>query len=230
MDGSKISYTWSPWLNEVQSPWENVLHLGVKRQFKKNSVILGNSEGVNDLYYLHEGKIKVISTTSLGREKPIWYISSGNIFGEVPFLDGGLCYNVFMCIEDCIVYTFSRDVFSEKLIPQYPDVIKNTFGIMALKLRNLSAQINDICLNSPKMRVCKMLYFLDSTNNGVLEVSQKELGDVLGIHRVTLNHILNELKDKGIIEPQKYKKRINVLDVDKLLDQIKLEEQKEEGL
>lgn len=229
MDCPEISYTWSPWLNQIQSPWENVLQLGIKRQFKKNSVIIGNSQEVNDLYYLHKGKIKVISTTCLGREKPLWYISEGNIFGEVPFLDGGLCYNVFTCLEDCIVYTFSREVFFEKIVPQYPGVIKSVFSIMALKSRNLSAQINDICLNSPKMRVFKMLYFLNSTDNGAIEVSQKELGDVLGIHRVTLNHILNDLKEKGIIEPQKCKKRICVLDVVKLLDQIKLEEQEEEG-
>jgi CRP-like cAMP-binding protein len=229
MDSSEIFYTWSPWLSQIQSPWENVLHLGIKRQFKKNSVVLGNGQGVNDLYYLHDGKIKVVSTTCLGREKPIWYISKGNIFGEVPFLDGGLCYNVFSCLEDCIVYTFSREVFLEQIIPQHPEVIKNVFSIMALKMRNLSAQINDICLNSPKMRVCKMLFFLNSTNNGILEVSQKELGEVLGIHRVTLNHILNDLKEKGIIEPQKCKKRICVLNVEKLLEQIRLEEQEEEG-
>ncbi|TGE34367.1 Crp/Fnr family transcriptional regulator [Desulfosporosinus sp. Sb-LF] len=228
MDTPIISYTWSPWLNQIQSPWEKVLHLGVKRQFKKNSVVLGNAQRVNDLYYLYKGKIKVVSTTSLGREKPIWYISSGNIFGEVPFLDGDLCYNIFTCQEDCIVFTFSREVFSGKIIPQYPEVIKSVFGSMALKMRNLSAQINDVCLNSPKMRVYKMLYFLNPSNNGVLEVSQKELGDLLGIHRVTLNQILNDLKDKGIIEPQKCKKRFNVLDIEKLLDQIKLEEQEGE--
>lgn len=117
MDYPEITYTWSPWLNQIQSPWENVLHLGVKRQFKKKSVVLGNAQRVNDLYYLN------------------------------------------------------------------------------------------------------------TTNNGVLEISQKELGDLLGIHRVTLNHILSDLKDKGIIESQKCKKRINVSNMEKLLDQIKLEEQ-----
>ena len=225
MDCPEITYTWSPWLNQIQSPWENVLHLGVKRQFKKKSVVLGNAQRVNDLYYLHKGKVKVISTTCQGREKPIWYISSGNIFGEVPFLDGNLCYTLFTCLEDCIIYTFSREVFSEKIIPQYPEVIKNLFSGMALKMRNLASQINDICLNSPKMRVCKILYFLNTTNNNVLEISQKELGDLLGIHRVTLNHILSDLKDNGIIESQKCKKRINVSNMEKLLDQIKLEEQ-----
>lgn len=224
MDSSEISYTWSPWLNQNQSSWENVLHLGVKKQFKKNSVVIGNGEPVNNLYYLQKGKIKVVSTTCLGREKPIWYISSGNIFGEVPFLDGGLCYTVFSCLEDCTVYAFSREVFSKEIFLQHPEVMMSILATLSIKTRNLLSQINDLCLNSPKMRVCKMLYYLNLSSSGnQIEISQQELGDMLGIHRVTLNHILNDLKSKGIISKKTCKKKIIVENCEELLEEINIE-------
>lgn len=228
MNSSEITYTWSPWLNQTQLPWEKILHLGVKKQFRKDSIIIGNGQLVKDLYYLYKGKIKVVSTTCIGREKPIWYISKGNIFGEVPFLDGGLCYTVFTCQEDCTVYTFSRKVFSDKIVLQHPEILMSILTSLSLKTRNLLSQINDLCLNSPKMRVCKMLYYLSLSHRGnIIEISQQELGDMLAIHRITLNHIINDLKDKGIISKKRVKKKIIIEDPKQLLEEIDVEMNKQ---
>ena len=176
MKSNDLWHLWSPWLKPKKSPWDQILHLGIKKQFIKNSLIIGNGQILTELHYLSQGKIKVISTSSKGKEKPVWYIESGNIFGEVPFLDGKPCYNIFESMEDCIVYTFSRQVFLEEIVPNSTDILQDIILTLAAKTRSLSSQINDISLNSPKLRVCKMLYDLKSkSNDSTLHTSQQEV-------------------------------------------------------
>ena len=121
MDNDILSL-WSPWLRTANSPWEQVLHFAVKKHYSKNDIILGNRQLINELYYLHVGEIKMIHLNSEGEEKPVWYIGSGNIFGETPFLLGGECNTIFTCVRDSIVYTFNRQLVMEttKTICHYP--------------------------------------------------------------------------------------------------------------
>lgn len=225
MGNHDISYLWSPWLRPTNSPWKEILHLGVKKRFKKNSIILGNGQPVNDLYYLHAGEIKLSSVSANGEEKPIWYICSGNIFGEVPYFDKVDCYSVFTSLTDCIIYTFNRQLLTETIIPQYPHIVMNIFETMANKLRIVSSQINDLSLNPPKIRVYKLIYSLAlDPNNNIIHNSQQELADLLGIHRVTLNRILVDLKIKGILQEDISKKRITLLNPVGLLELIAAEQ------
>ncbi|MDO0822732.1 Crp/Fnr family transcriptional regulator [Desulfosporosinus nitroreducens] len=225
MENNEIWYLWSPWLKATNSPWEEVLHLGVKKRFKKNSIILGNGQPVNDLFYLHTGEIKLSSVNSNGEEKPVWYISRGNIFGEVPYFDKAHCYSIFTSVTDSVVYLFNRQVLTKTIIPQYPDIVLNIFNTMASKMRILASQVNDLSLNSPKMRVYKMIYSLVSDPiNNVIYSSQQELANLLSIHRVTLNRILVDLKNSGIIQEDISKKRITLINAEELLKLIEAEQ------
>lgn len=223
MEKVELSYKWSPWLEASYFPWEQVLHLGSKKRYTKNCVILGNGEFVKELHYLHRGKVKLVSVNSQGEEKILWYISSGSIFGEVPFVDRNKSYSYFISEEDCIVYTFTRRIVMEKILPNYPDIMMNTLETLTKKVRILTSQINDLTLNTPKIRTYKMLYHLFSTNNNSeLCITQQELANLLGIHRVTLNQILVHLKKQGIIQQDSRKKRIIVdkpSELLKLIDQ-----------
>lgn len=228
MDNHEVWYLWSPWLESANSPWEKVLHLGIKKNIKKNCIILGNGQPVNDLYYLHTGEVKYTAVNTNGEEKTIWYISEGNIFGEVPYFDKANCYSIISSTTDSIVYTFSRQLFIETIVPQYPDIVPEIFVTMAHKIRVLVGQINDLTLNSPKIRTYKMIYALMSNpQNNHIHISQQELANILGIHRVTLNRIIVDLKNDGIIQEDISKKRITLSNPQKLL--LLIEKEQESG-
>ncbi len=223
MRDSEISYLWYPWLDTANSPWEEILHLGNKRRYKKNSIILGQGETSNELYYLHSGEVKFSSVGTNGNEKPIWFIKAGNVFGEVPFFDHFVTYSFFTCVEDSIVYTFHQEVLTETIFPRYPQIVMNVFETMAKKIRLMSSQINDLGLNSPKLRVYKMIYSL-LVNTESRHISQQALADLLGIHRVTLNRIISDLKNDGIIQENISKSGIFLRDPVGLLNLIKAEQ------
>ena len=225
MPETELSYMWSPWLEAKQYPWEQVLHLGSKKQFVSNCVILESGELVKELYYLQKGTVKFVSINAQGEEKIIWYITAGNVFGEVPFVDGVKSDSYFVTEEDCVVYTFNKQTVMEDILPNHPDIMKNLLYTMSKKVRILTGQINDLSLSTPKMRVYKMLYHLFSTNNNKgLCISQQELASLLGIHRVTLNQILTGLKKQGVIQHDSRKRRIIIARATDLLRLIEQEQ------
>ncbi|MBP2640997.1 MAG: transcriptional regulator, Crp/Fnr family [Firmicutes bacterium] len=198
----------SPWIGPMNVAWEKVLHLGQKICYPKGSLVTGNGETIDRLLYLYEGKIKLTNIGPNGDEKTVWHFDKGNIIGEVPFIDRRPCWNMFLVIEDCIVYSFSRQCIYEEILPKNPELVMNLVESLAHKLRVVVMHSSDLdCLQS---RVCKMLVYLSEREGknvkGSVKVAcqkgicQQELASLLGIHRVTLNTVIAQLKKDGVLE------------------------------
>ncbi|HWR42294.1 Crp/Fnr family transcriptional regulator [Sporomusa sp.] len=216
----------SPWICAQNHVWESVLHLGQKHLYKKGSLILGNGQPVNHLYYLHVGQIKFSKLNSEGDEKIIWYLDKKNLFGAAPFFDRrpikNMC-NALIAIEDCEIYTFSRTCFNNEILVNYPELVANLIQSMAYKIFLGVNRGGD--LEALPRRVCKVLHYileresdsLVSGNRGCSKgISQQELAFILGVHRVTLTNVISQLKREGIIGHIS-KRRLLINDVERLL-------------
>ncbi|MGC7870855.1 Crp/Fnr family transcriptional regulator [Desulfosporosinus sp. SYSU MS00001] len=220
----EISNFWSPWVATTTFSWEKVLGFASKRQYKKNDIILWNGQIVDELYYLNEGQIKMSYLNFEGEKKSVWYIESGNIFGEAPFFLGRECSMLISCERDSIVYAFDRKAIME-IILHNSEIMVDMLTRMASKIQTLTRQIYDLSLNSPKMRLYRMLYFMTKTRPGnTANISQQDLADLLGLHRVTVNKLLVALKNDGIIEHDIKRKRIVVSNPSILLELIEKEQ------
>jgi len=219
-----ILNSWSPWIKTAKFPWEQVLNLALKRQYKKNDIIFWNGQKVNELYYLKEGEIKMVYLNSEGGKKSVWYIESGNVFGETSFFLRNESSLLVTCERDSIVYVFDRKVVMDVFLHN-SDIIIDMLTRMAGKIQTLSRQIYDLTLNSPKMRLYRLLYFMVMTRpDNIMNISQQDLADLLGIHRITVNKILVTLKNGGIIEHDIKRKRIVISNPEKLLELIEKEQ------
>ncbi len=202
-----IQHFCSPWISAKNAAWEKVLHLGQKHSYNKGNIIFGgNQPAVEQLYYLYSGTVKFYGASPDGNEKIIWYLERGNIFGEVPFFEGKVTENVFVATEKCVVYTFSRQCFNGEILPKYPDLVTNLLYSMANKIRVVTLHASDLA--ALPSRVCKVLICLVDRGNGggpegmavgTKGITQQELACILGVHRVTLNNAIAQLKQEGII-------------------------------
>jgi CRP-like cAMP-binding protein len=203
-----IQHFCSPWISAKNAVWEKVLHLGQKHSYNKGNIIFGGSQpAVERLYYLYSGTVKFYGASPDGNEKIIWYLEKGNIFGEVPFFEGKVTENVFVATEKCVVYTFSRQCFNAEILPKHPDLVTNLLYSMANKIRVVTLHASDLA--ALPSRVCKVLIYLVDRGNGggpagrvvsTRGITQQELACILGVHRVTLNNVLAQLKQNGILD------------------------------
>lgn len=221
-DTSNIRH--SLWIKSRNAIWEQVLHLGQRRRYSKNTIIGGNGERVDCLQYLYRGRLKLSRINAEGNEKILFYIEKGNLFGEVPFWSGNPMDSTFTAVDNCEVYAFSRCCITEKIMRSYPEMVINLLEGMADKAHVISGQAADLA--SLLSRVSKVLIYVSEreavslTDTKVVYakgISQQELASILGVHRVTLNHTIAYLKRQGIIE-EMTKTALVILDYDRLLE------------
>lgn len=223
MPEEHIANLCSPWIQSKNTIWEQVLHLGRKCTYNKGNIVAGNGDEIDCLYYLYKGRLKMSKINSAGTEKILWYLDEGNLFGEVPFLDKKPMDSTFTANTPCEVYIFTRQCVQEEIIVKYPALVLNLLESLANKARVFSTQASDIATLIG--RVSKVLIYViereyvDKTT-GRIEcsrgISQQELASILGVHRVTLNHAISQLKKNGIVE-EMTKKRLIISDYSQLL-------------
>jgi CRP-like cAMP-binding protein len=213
----------SPLIKPKNAAWQAVLHLGKKRRYKKDNLIIGNGELIDQLYYLHSGRVRLSKVMPDGSEKIVWYLDSGNLFGEIAFWDKKPLEGIFVAMEDCLVVAFSRECIRREIMPGHLNLVENMLEGLAHKARVVATQASDI--TSLKSRLCKLLiYMVERETEGIpsgkvvckRSLSQQELAGLLGIHRVTLNHMIAQLKKEGMIEAVG-KGRMTVADFDSLV-------------
>lgn len=115
--------------------------------------------------------------------------------------------NMLTALEDCEVYTFTRECFSKEIVVKYPELLENLIQSMAYKIFLGLNRGGD--LSSLPSRICKVLNYViqRETEVGIASkkvrskgINQQELADILGVHRVTLNNAISQLKREGILE------------------------------
>ena len=214
----------SPWIRDRNVAWKQVLQLGRRCQFSRNEIIGGNGEPVDCLQYLSKGRIKLCRINTAGVEKILFHIEEGNLFGEVPFWSGLPMDSTFIAEEKCEVFSFSRQCILTEIMPVFPALFLNMLEGMANKSHILGNQACDIA--DLETRVSKLLIYVadrhrnDFSNGQMITVkgiSQQQLASMLGVHRVTINHAIGELKRRGVIGKMT-KSSMEILDYTKLLE------------
>ncbi|QGP91382.1 CRP-like cAMP-activated global transcriptional regulator [Neomoorella glycerini] len=199
----------SPWVvHNGAECWKNLLVHGQQIILPEGRVLFAVGSPVPNFYYLHRGEIMMKSFNQEGRQKIIWYIEEGNIFAEVPFFCGIPTFFEIVANRPSEVYKFSREFIFNELIPNYPQAAIDIIKTLSYKASVLAMQIHEIVLSTPYKRICRLFYIIghlygEPHDEGLLirkMLTQQEIADIIGVHRVTVNKIVNYLHNKGVIK------------------------------
>lgn len=190
------------------SPWRDVLHLGRAVDYTCGEVVIAEFTPPLFLYFLDQGEVRMLRSDPQGLEKTLWYVDEGHLFGETPLLDGRLSRNRHVCTQDARIHLFRREIVLHTILPARPDLAHNLMETLACKVRILSNQIAGLTLEELPARICNYLYLharrLGPDDQNVMgldpRLNQQELANLLGVHRVTLNKALRDLKQAGVLD------------------------------
>ena len=87
---------------------------GIRRSYRKNTIILNEGEPGDSLFVLLQGQVKVYATDENGREITYGTIQAGDYFGEMS-LDGGPRSASVMTMENCLCSLVSRAAVQQHL-------------------------------------------------------------------------------------------------------------------
>jgi CRP/FNR family cyclic AMP-dependent transcriptional regulator len=156
------------------------------------------------------GSVKISSLSESGKEIVFTIFNAGEIFGEIAVLDGDERSADATAMTDCELLVLNR----RDLLPvleNRADLCMILLRILCRRLRTTTEQVEDVMFRHLESRVAKALMHLAEGVglHGVhgtsveLHVSQRELGNIAGGSRESVNKHLQIWHRQGLIELSK---------------------------
>lgn len=190
----------------ISGPFDLCTNSLAQRTYSKGEIIIQRGQRLNAAYFLKKGKAKHVITTINGEERISFYSVGPCLIGEVPFLTGFPPYVDTVACEKSTVQLLTRE---ELFLNCNWETLYTT---LALKLRSQAFLIEGDCLAANE-RICRFLYVLSITSsNNILKITQKEIADITGLHRITVNEVIKDLENRQAIS--KSRGTIRLLDAE----------------
>lgn len=180
---------------------------GFHREFKANELIFMENDKDSSLFYIEEGLIKISMISDEGKEKTLFLLNDGQVFGEVSLIDG-LEHDVNAeTLKNTAIYTLKeKDI--KQIVMERPEISLNLLRVMADKIRLMTQQVRDMVFSDIAGRLASQLLQFDAqfgrtTEGGQLiqlSLTHQELANLLGASRVTITKTLNQFVDEGILQ------------------------------
>jgi CRP/FNR family cyclic AMP-dependent transcriptional regulator len=156
------------------------------------------------------GSVKISSFSESGREIVFTIFSAGEIFGEIAMLDGDERSADATALTDCELLVLNR----RDLLPLFEnraDLCMILLKVLCRKLRLTTEPVEDVMCRHLESRVAKALVQLAESVGltGIrspsveLHLSQRELGNMAGGSRESVNKHLQIWQQRGLIDLSK---------------------------
>jgi len=176
-----------------------------QRYAANESIFLMGSPG-DSMVAVLKGTIRISVPSSDGKEIVLAILGPGEICGEIALLDGKERTADARAATDCSVVVLERrDVLA--FFSQYPDAWSKLIDVLCERLRTADQQMAEFALSPVPVRLAKALLRLATSEgqpvNGRpverIHLTQRELGNVIGATRESVNKYLRAWQRKGCV-------------------------------
>jgi CRP/FNR family transcriptional regulator, cyclic AMP receptor protein len=195
---------------------EKIAALGVRKQYKKGSIVLLEEETGAALFVIAAGKVKITRTDDDGREVILSILGESDFFGEMAILDGLTRSASVVATTKTELFMIHRGDFLG-LLNEFPPVAIALLRELTSRLRKADAQIKSLSLKDAPGRVATVLLQLADDigvfRRGKVEIDemplQQDLANMAGTSRETISRMLHKFVKKNYIQLQGNKLIIN---------------------
>ncbi len=179
---------------------------------ERGRVLFAEGEPGDRLYLVTEGKIKLGTTSSDGRETLLAVLGPGDMFGELSLFDPGPRTSTASALTDARLLGLGHDDLVPWLTGR-PEVALELLQALAQRLRRTNEAMADLVFSDVPGRVAKALLDLatrfgrEQPDGSILvthDLTQEELAQLVGASRETVNKALADFQNRGWlrIEPR----------------------------
>jgi CRP-like cAMP-binding protein len=178
---------------------------GVEKKVPAETTIIEEDYPSYFYYQLIEGRLRAVSINENGKEFIHYIVHPGETFAEIPLVTD---YNFQLTVISDISSTFiklPKEKFYELTLND-ESILMKLCKVMAERLRLKYLITKDSITNNPKQRVLSLLnYFKENGKNichicNKVELTRKQIAEMLGFRVETVIRVMRDLNDKGLIE------------------------------
>lgn len=185
----------------------NILFARVRvRSYAAGETIFLMGSAADSLMAVASGSVRISVPSPDGKEIVLAIIQPMEVFGEIALLDGKKRTADAKAVGACTLAVFERhDVLA--FLKDHPKVWPKLVEVLCARLRSADQHIAELGLQELPTRLAKRLLRLASaegveTNGRMLQVqlSQRELGNICGASRESINKCLGGWQRRGIVQ------------------------------
>ncbi|GAB6095713.1 Crp/Fnr family transcriptional regulator [Desulfatiferula olefinivorans] len=191
------------------------------RSLKAGEVLFFKGDDGEAMYIIRSGTIKIVLPSVVGEEIIVTLLSDNDFFGAMAMLDGMPRSADAVSITPSEIFVLGRNDFLS-ILQSDINALKTILCDLSRMIRKTDDLLGDVCFFNISVRLAKKLMELaESTGRPekdgiVLDISltQKELGDMVGATRESVNKALKNLREEGLIDIDG--NRIRIMDMEGL--------------
>ncbi len=172
-----------------------------EKNYKKNTLLYLQGEQAEYFYYLKRGSVKIFVSSVDGLQKTISIVSDGSILGEASFFDDMPRISSAQTITPCTIVRITHEQLEKEFVKK-PELAMYLLKVQAQSIRMLSMQVSGMVFTKADCRIAKQLLNSQKTINGlsVVQLTHEELGNLVGVSRVTVSKILNSFAERNLLK------------------------------
>jgi|SRR5699024_1486199 len=209
------------WIENSDYNWEE-LDNGLVHKCKKGEVLFREGMQMDAIYLIKKGKIKLSTINDNGDEKTVGIIGKNSMVGTSSLFNNAQYMFNATAVTDTLLLKYNKTEFISKVFND-KEMITQVLKILSGRIRILTNHVLDLSFDHSYKRLAKALLDISNTygvktENGniliKLNITQRELGEIIGTTWVTVSHNLKKLTESGVIK--KDKKNYIITNLDKL--------------
>lgn len=199
--------------------FKNLQQAGVTRQYAKKRTILFQGEVPRSLMVLQSGLVKVYGITTSGDQRTVTLLSVGDIFPvEWAFDKSRVSLYYYEAVNDCTLLMLPKVEFVNAM-ERDPVLKEQVFQAYMAHYTSATMHIYALEHSHAQEKLVYILQYLvarfgEKQPNGLVKInlrlSHQDIAEMVGLTRETTAVELHRLKDKGLIDYQRFSYFVNV--------------------
>lgn len=178
----------------------------VKRRFRRGELVVEQGRKSNALFILLNGRARVLTSDTRGREVILAVLEAGDYVGEMSLIDNDPHSATVRAEIQTDMLVLQRSDFA-RCLPENSTLSYAILRGLVRRLRNADRQIESLALLDVYGRVARTLLDMAETDaEGVQiirhKVSRQDMAKVVGASREMVSRVMKDLEERGVIETQ----------------------------
>ena len=177
----------------------------VKRRFRRGEIIVEHGRKTNALFILLNGRARVLTSDSRGREVILAVLQPGDYVGEMSLIDNQPHSATVRAEVQTDMLILGRAEFA-RCLPENSSLAYAVMRGLVQRLRKADQQIESLALLDVYGRVARTLLEMSEVINEQRiirnKVSRQDMAKIVGASREMVSRVIKYLEERGVIETQ----------------------------
>jgi CRP/FNR family cyclic AMP-dependent transcriptional regulator len=172
---------------------------------QKNAIIFSQGDVADAVFYIKEGKVKVVVVSKQGKEAVVALLGADEFFGEGCLIGQPKRLAAAITMSDCTIMRVGKNEI-QRLIQEEPMFSQMFMSHILTRKDRVEADLVDQLFNSTEKRLARLLLLLANFGKEgrpepiMTKISQEVLAEMIGTTRSRVSHFMNKFRELGFID------------------------------